>query len=200
MEKIGGSAKIKKIAVVGIISAGKSTVCELLKAQGAYVLNADDIVHDLLSQDVITIQKIKEVFGKGVISQGQVDRKALANQVFTHSELLKSLEAILHPKVVKTIQDTYSLIEHRSDYKAFVVEFPLLFEIQFDTWFDEIIFVTADINLCKKRFLQRGFSEEQFEKRIKRFAHAEDKITKSHYVITNNGSVENLKKQIENIL
>ncbi len=166
----------------------------MLKPLGAYVLKADDIVHDLLSRDVLVIQKIKEVFGEGVLSEGKVNRKALADLVFTNSKLLNSLEAILHPKVVKIIQETYNLVQNCD---TFVVEFPLLFEIGFDSWFDEILFVTAKKEICKKRFLEKGFSEEQFENRLKRFSPESEKIAKADYVIENNGSIENLKQEIE---
>ena len=200
MEKIGENAKIRKIAITGSLSSGKSTVAEFLKKHGAYVLKADDIVHNLLSDDVIIIQKIKEVFGNEVVSLTKIDRKLLANIVFASSEKLKSLEEILHPKVVNTIKETYAHMNDSPNYKAFVVEFPLLFEINFDAWFDEIIYVTANTDLCKKRFIQRGFSEEQYESRQNRFLPEKGKITKSNTIIENNGSIENLNNQLANLL
>lgn len=200
MEKIGGNAKIKKIAITGSLSAGKSTVTERLKSLGAYVLKADDIVHDLLSQDVIIIQKIKEMFGNDIVSEAKVDRKLLANLVFTNSKKLKSLEEVLHPKVKEIIQETYAHMKNSPDFKAFVVEFPLLFEINFDSWFDQIVYVTANIDLCKKRFIEKGFSEEQFEARQKRFFPDAEKLLKCHRIIKNNGSLENLNNQLENLL
>ncbi len=199
MEKIGGNAKIRKIAVTGTLSAGKSTICELLKTRGAFVLKTDDIVHNLLSQDVI-IQKIKEMFSDHVFSQGKIDRKKLADQVFTNSEKLQSLEEVLHPKVVETIQETYTNIKNSPDFKAFVVEIPLLFEIHFENWFDQIIFVTANREIRKERFATKGFSQEQFEKRESRFALEEEKHLKSHIILENNGSIENLNQQIAKIL
>ncbi len=200
MEKIGENVKIKKIAITGSLSAGKSTVAERLKSLGAYVLKADDIVHSLLSQDVIIINKIKEMFGNDIISEAKVDRKLLANLVFTNSKKLKFLEEVLHPKVVEIIQETYAHMKNSPDFKAFVVEFPLLFEINFDSWFDQVIYVTASTDLCKKRFIDRGFSEEQFEARQKRFDPDNEKISKSHTIIKNNGSIKNLNNQLENLL
>ena len=117
MEKIGEHVNIRKIAVTGTLSAGKSTVCDLLKAHNAYVLKADDIVHELLSQDAITIQQVKEEFGESVIQNGKVDRKTLATRVFTRPDQLNKLEQILHPKVVQTIKNAYT-----STDKLFVVE------------------------------------------------------------------------------
>ncbi len=200
MEKIGGNAKIKKIAITGSLSAGKSTVAELLKPLGAYVLKADDIVHNLLSQDVIIIQKIKEMFGTEILSEAKVDRRLLADLVFKDPKKLKSLEDVLHPKVIEAIQETYAHIKGSDNYKAFVVEFPLLFEIHFDTWFDQIIYVTAEKELCKKRFLQKGFSEKQFKSREKRFLPESQKLSKSDIIIENNGSLENLNNHLRNLL
>lgn len=195
MAKIGGNVKIRKIAVTGALSAGKSTVCELLKAQGAYVLKADDIVHHLLSQNDAVIQKIRELFGNDVISQDRVDRNKLAHQVFSNSNKLKSLEDLLHPIVVKTIQETYTFMKNSPQYKAFVVEIPLLFEIHFESWFDKIVYVTADSKIRKNRF--KG---NDFELRSERFLKESEKLVKSDYIINNQGSLEELNHQIENIL
>lgn len=199
MEKIGENAKIRKIAITGTLSAGKSTVCELLKTQGAFVIKADDIVHDLLLKNVSIIQKIKEKFNGQVIKSDEVDRKLLADLVFCDSDKLKSLEDILHPEVITRIKKTYEIVKDLPEYKEFVVEFPLLFEIDFTQFFDTIVFVTADEETRKKRFMTKGFSEEQFDLRSNRFLPETDKISKSDYIIKNNGSLENLNKQIENI-
>ncbi len=195
LEKIGESAKIRKIAITGTVSAGKSTVCEFLKARGAYVLKADDIVHNLLSNDILVVQKIKEMFGDNVISEGRVERKLLGDQVFSDPLKLKALEDLLHPIVVNTIQESYRFMKDSPDYTAFAVEFPLLFEVGLDPWFDTIIYVKADQALRKKRT-----EISHFESRLARFGDEASKIAKSHYIIENNGSFENLNKQIENIL
>ena len=200
LEKIGGNAKIRKIAVTGTLSAGKSTACETLYQLGAYVLKADDIVHDLLSHNVDIIQKIKEMFNSDVIVQGKIDRKKLADSVFNHPEKLQALEEVLHPKVVETIQKTYTDIKDSRDYKAFVVEFPLLFEINFNEWFDEIVYITANSALRKKRFLAKGFDESQFLAREKRFIPESEKLSKSNIIIENNGSIENLNHHLSKIL
>ena len=194
MEKIGENAKIKKIAVTGSLSAGKSTVCEELKAHGAYVINADDIVHNLLSHDEQLIQQIKEKFSENVFLHNKIDRNLIAKEAFENPDKLKTLESIVHPKVVSAIKETYLQIK-MSPYKAFVVEFPLLFEIQFDSFFDQIIYVLADREIRKKRF-RKG----QFENREKRFINEEDKIAKSQIIIENNGSLKNLNNQLKNIL
>lgn len=199
MEKIGENVKIRKIAITGTVSAGKSTVCELLRARGAFVIKADDIVHDLLLKNVSLIQKIKEKFSEQVIKNDQIDRKLLADLVFCNSDKLKSLEDLLHPEVIKTIKQTYETIKDLPNYKKFVVEFPLLFEIGFRDFFDTIVFVTADKERRKKRFMSKGFSEEQFDLRSNRYLPEKERIAKSDYTIKNNGSLENLNTQIANI-
>jgi dephospho-CoA kinase len=199
LEKIGENAKIRKIAITGTVSAGKSTVCEFLKTRGAFILQADNIVHNILLKNASIIQKIKEKFSDCVIKNGEIDRKLLADCVFSNSEKLKSLEDILHPEVIEIIKKTYDTIKDSPDYKAFVVEFPLLFEIEFEHFFDQVIFVTADEERRKNRFINKGFSEEQFKLRSKRMSSENEKISKSDFIIKNNGSLENLNNQIENI-
>ncbi len=195
MEKIGENVKIKKIAVTGSISAGKSTVCEELKLQGAYVLNADDIVHNLLSQDERLIQQIKENFSEDIFVQSKIDRNLIAKIVFKDPSKLKSLEEIIHPKVISRVKECYDQIKEMPQYKAFVVEFPLLFETKFDTFFDQIIYVRATQEIRKKRF-----QKKEFENREKRFLSETEKIAKSQIIIENNGSLKNLNKQLKNIL
>jgi dephospho-CoA kinase len=200
LEKIGESAKIRKIAVTGTISAGKSTVCDYLSNHQAFVLKADVVVQNLLSQDNNVILKIKEKFGNDCLTNGEVDRKKLANQVFRNPEKLKVLEEILHPLVQSKILETYDQIKDKTEYKAFVVEIPLLFEIKFESFFDEVWYVTAKKEICKKRFLERGFSESDFEARFSRFDNEDEKLKKSHKILVNNLFKEDLINQIENIL
>ena len=78
--------KVKKIAVTGGLSAGKTTVCQLFKNLGAYVMSADEIVHRLLSTEISIIQQVVSQFGTRVLSGDQLDRKKIADLVFSCPE------------------------------------------------------------------------------------------------------------------
>ena len=99
--------RLKKIAVTGNVASGKSTVCLFLKECGAYVVNADSIVHKLLSPETTLGKSIINLLGYDVIIDGQFDRRAIAEKVFKDYSLLKDLEKILHPEVQKEINKEY---------------------------------------------------------------------------------------------
>lgn len=201
MEKIGESVKIKTIAVTGDISSGKSTVCQLLSSLGAYVVIADEIVHSLLQNDPSCIEKVVNAFGKEVLNEeGHISRKALANIVFDNVKKLAKLESILHPKVIAEIKKSYETAKSSPSKSMFVVEFPLLYEIEFDSWFDQVIYVKAPKELAKKWFLAKGFSEETYKERSLRLLNTELKKNRADVVIDNSGSKENLKQQVMDFL
>ncbi len=198
MEKIGGSVKIRRIAITGAISSGKSTLSDLLAKRGAYVIKADELVHELLSSDPRTIQQVTTIFGD-VLTNGVIDRKKLARFVFSDKEKLTALESILHPQVIEKIKSFYEKVS-LNHYKAFVVEFPLLFEIGFNSWFDTVVYMTADTPILKNRFTGKGFTEEEFSKRSARFLPEEKKIGLSDIVIHNNGSLKQLEEEATKLL
>jgi dephospho-CoA kinase len=77
---------LKKVAVTGGLSSGKSSVCKILKECGAYVVNSDDIVHQLLDPHTAIGQQIIELLGAGVVVDGQFDRKKIAQAVFENKK------------------------------------------------------------------------------------------------------------------
>lgn len=199
MEKIGEIAKIRLIAVTGIPSSGKSAVCQILSSRGAYIVNADDIVHKLLSSDPEVIRQVVEILGSQVVESGKINREKVAKIVFRDDQLLKTLEALLHPRVIEEIKKTYKEIKDSSKYKLFVVEIPLLFEIHFEDWFDTTITVVADEEACKNRFMSKGFTKEQFDLRTKKQLNQIEKSKRSDITIVNNGTIKDLEEKVSNL-
>lgn len=182
------------------MSSGKSTVCRLFADLGAYVISADDIVHDLLLLDKSTIEKVIETFGEAIFSEKKISRKALAEIVFNDSEKLRALEAILYPKVVMQIIQSYENIKNNSHYKAFVCEIPLIGKAGLTSFFDIIIAVTANPEICKERFKQRGFASSQYEKRQALQPTQEELSKLANIILPNNGSIQELIEPVERII
>ncbi len=194
MEKIGENVKIKKIAVTGIVASGKSTFCDFLeKNEGAYLVKSDKIVHHLYSHNKEIQKHVIDQFGESIVSNGEIDRKKIAKIVFTDEQALRKLENFIHPYIIKAIKESYQKVKN-SSYTAFVVEFPLLFELGFDSWFDKTIVVTADVNECRQRF-NSATKDQTFDDRLKFQLSQEEKAARADLVIENQGSMQDLENQ-----
>ena len=197
LAKIGENVKIvlKKIAVTGSIAAGKSTVCKYFKQLGAYVVDADSIVHKLLASKTNIKQQLIKFLGKDILEKGEINRKKVADKVFDDSKKLKKLEAIIHPKVFEEIDKLFLEAKKKNKYNLFVVEIPLIFEIHQEKFYDFIIFVNASKKIRKERFLKKDFEKREKRKKIP----IEKKTKKADFVINNNSDYSALKRQVKKI-
>src|SRR6478672_5591088 len=94
----------KKIAVTGGLSSGKSTVCQFFREFGAYVTNADEIVHRLLTPEKSVGQQVINLFSEDILTNGQIDRSKIAEKAFSNPKLLQALEDLVHPIVQHEIE------------------------------------------------------------------------------------------------
>jgi len=192
--------KVKKIAVTGGLAAGKTTVCQIFKELGAYVVNADEIVHQLLSPETAVGQQVISLLGSDIISGQEFDRKKIAAKVFSQPDLLRALEEIIHPAVFDEIEQKYQQIDREKKYLLFLAEIPLLYESEREGYFDAVISVFTDPELCRKRFMQQNLTPaNEFEKRMTRQIEPRLKADKAHYMIENNGNFEELKTKIKTL-
>lgn len=157
---------------------------------------ADAIVHDLLSHDTNLSQQVIRLLGSDVVVNGKLSRKAIADKVFKNPETLYALEKLLHPAVLNKIEEIYRSASKSGIYTAFVVESPLLFEIAQESFYDIAIAVLADESKCRERFSKQGFSHEEYDRRMKRQLNPNEKAKRADFVILNNGSPEDLQKQV----
>lgn len=182
---------LKKVAVTGGIASGKTTVCRMFEEMGAAVYFADEIVHKLFLEPRL-VEILSREFGEQIVENGQINRKALGNLVFKDPQKLKKLEGLLHPMVLESMEQKYA----KAKGLFFIAEIPLLYEIGADERFDAVVAVVADEKVAKQRFMAKGFSEEEFKDRSKRQLSSEKKAKRAHFVITNNGTLEQLREQL----
>ena len=173
-----------KIAITGNIASGKSTVEKLIEDNGYRVYDTDKIAHKILENSA----EVKKTFGT-------IDRKEISKIVFANQKKLQLLESIIHPKVKEEILKIFN-----SNEDFIFISVPQLFETGFNKLFDKIIFVTADENIRKERLIKRNsLTPEEAQTRID----AQKDLNKkelSDFIIENNSNIEDLKKQLENIL
>jgi dephospho-CoA kinase len=188
--------KLKKIAITGGVASGKTSVCRFFEELGAYVTNADAIVHELLTPDTDLGQQLIRQLGPEIIKNGQISRRIIAEKAFKDQGTLKKLEELLHPVVLKKIEELYVSACKEERFTSFVVEIPLLFEIKAEKSYDVIIAVLANESEAKKRFEQAGFHKTEYDLRMNRQLKPEQKAAKAHYTIHNNGSLEDLHQEV----
>lgn len=188
--------KLKRIAITGGIASGKSSVCRFFQELGAFVVNADAIVHELLSPNTNLSQQVIRLLGNEILIDRKLSRRVIADKVFKDPEALHALEKLLHPAVLHKIEELYQAACRDGAYSAFVVESPLLFEIGQDKFYDMVIAVLADEAVSRERFCKAGFNPEEYDRRMKRQLLPCEKARRADYVINNNGSLDSLRKQV----
>ena len=193
-----------RIALTGGIACGKSLVARFLNELGVETIDADDIVHELIPDPA--------------------ERKRIAAEVFGNEAKRKELEARLHPLVKERIEgfldvdridkgvsvdsdnidnristpvDAYPHLPTPNAKHHRIAVIPLLFETHWDSDYDIICCVRSARATQVARMMEtRGYTREEAEARLKAQLPVEEKAAKSHYVIENNGTSEELKSEV----
>lgn len=183
-----------KIALTGGIGSGKSAVGELLQELGATVIDSDELARAVIERGSVGFEKVVAEFGDEILSSGEINRARLAEMVFADQDLRLKLEAIIHPLVREA---TAQLIRSLPADAIVVNEIPLLFETQGSSKFDFVIAVQAQEKIRIERLKQRGMKEYEITKRMSAQASDAQRASISHAVLQNNGSIEDLREQVQ---
>lgn len=183
-----------KVALVGNIASGKSTVEKALQTSGYVVLDTDKVCHELLTCDEVS----KEFSSFDVFENGIISREKLGKLVFANVELKKRLEDILYPMVRLRIAEFFE--QYNAESLVFVA-IPLLFEAGMVDLFDKIVFVYCDDDIRLKRLTARNnYTEEYAKIRMDAQQSQDEKIKKSDYVIYNNSTIEALDRCVDSVV
>ncbi|MCX8031532.1 MAG: dephospho-CoA kinase [Thermodesulfovibrionales bacterium] len=183
------------VGLTGNYGMGKSTVAKIFRELGAITIDTDEIVADLLNQQEI-IHQIKETFGEEVVKGGIVDKKLLANIVFSDPTFRIRLEDILHPKIFKLIDER---IKTLSDSSIVVIEAPLIFERGYQNRFDIIITVYTSLEQAIQRLREKGISEDEARLRLNNQFPIKMKVDKSDYSVDNSKTYDYTREQVMDI-
>ena len=191
-------ARVPFVGLTGGIGAGKSTALAALDELGAATLSTDAIVHELLGTGELR-EQIAGRFGADVVSEGAVDRGALAGKVFESEEAREWLEGLLWPRVGERVAAWRTDVEAMEPPPAAaVVEVPLLFEAGMEAGFDHTIAVVADEAVRAQRAGSRG--HQALEARTGRQLTQEEKAQRADFSVRNDGTAEELKAELSRIL
>ncbi len=185
-----------KIAIVGNIASGKSTVEKYLTKKGFCVFDTDIISHEILN---ICFQKIYETFKDfDILENNAISRKKLGNIVFKNKELKLKLENIIYPKLKNELMNIFA---RNKKHKFVFISIPLLFEVGWENLFDKIIFIKTDDDIRLERLMKRNaLTKVEALQRMNSQEPQNDKIKKSDFTICNNDDTISLQKQIDEII
>ncbi|NTW54456.1 MAG: dephospho-CoA kinase [Chlorobaculum sp.] len=191
------------VGVTGGIGSGKSTVCAMLAEMGCELFEADRIAKELQLENPEVISGIEELFGREVYSRDalgklQIDRKIIASVVFSDPEKLAALNRLIHPKVREAFISEVKRCA-REGKRILCKEAAILFEAGADRDLDRIIVVAAGNGLRLERAVARGMERAEAQKRMQAQWPQEKLIERAHYVIFNDGTLEELRSQVEQV-
>ena len=186
------------VGLTGGIGSGKSTVSALLAEHGAVIIDADAITRELQQPGAPLLAEIAAAFGPDVIDgEGALDRAAVAAKVFGDADALKRLNAIVHPAVGREM--AARLDAQRDTGNVVVLDIPLLVENPRAGLCGTIV-VDLPTELAVERLVEfRGMSRHDAEARISRQATREQRIAIADRVIDNSGTVDDLRRQVDEV-
>jgi len=182
------------VGITGGIGGGKSTLATMLWNLGYPVYDTDQEARRLQNEHTGLINAISTLFGGTIYQNGELNRPAVAERVFSNPLLLQQLTALVHP----VVKEDFSKWICQQQAKIVFIESAVLLEGNFDSLTDAIIVVTASEKIRLQRVMQRdGISPEQVKARMQHQLPEEEKIKRADKVIyTDEGLKEEEVKRV----
>jgi len=196
-----------KIGLTGGIATGKTTVSELMKKEGAIIIDTDLITHFIYKYPSEASLKILEVFGSEYLDTENniINRKKLGQRVFANKQDLELLNRLVHPFIhneTDKLLDFYKNLEEKYN-KNFLVVYvaPLLFESKRENFVDYILVISCSEENQVKRLMERNkCTKDEALKKINSQMPTKLKEEKAHFIIDANKPIDNVEKQVKDLL
>lgn len=192
---------MKWVGLTGGIATGKSTVAKILRDLSLPVVDADSIAREVTSPNSIGLSKVVSEFGTEILdATGALNRKYLADVIFSDPIKRQRLEEILHP-LIQEVRATERLELERRGCELAFYDVPLLFEKKMKGEFDAVVLVYARPEVQKRRLQERDhLTDVQISERLLAQIAIDEKIKLADFVIFNNGSLSELKANVQAVV
>ncbi|CAB4739885.1 unannotated protein [freshwater metagenome] len=185
-----------KVALTGGIGSGKSAAGDFFEDLGAVVVDADQLAREVIERGTDGFDDLVATFGDEVLTNGILDRRKLGDIVFKDPDALAKLEEIIHPRVASEFE---AIVESSPMDSVIVYQIPILVETQAKDRFDFVITVEASIENRIARLKSRGMKGYEIDARLAAQASDEERAKIADAVFNNDGDLDQLLRQCENI-
>lgn len=188
------------IGLTGGIASGKSTVARILRELGAPVIDADQLARQVVEPGTPALADVVARFGEDVLDDdGRLDRQKLGAIVFNDDEARAALNAIVHPRIAEASQA--AIAAHvAAGAKAVVYEAALLVENEAYGWMHALVVVSLPEDEQRRRLMARDdISADEADARLRSQLPLADKVAVADYVIDNSGTLEQTRRQTEQV-
>jgi dephospho-CoA kinase len=195
---------VLRVGLTGGIACGKSTVAKMFAELGVYVIQSDQIAHELYRRGEPVYQEVVKRFGRDIVKpDGEIDRAKLASIAFGEGRI-EELNRVVHPAVIQHQAKWIFEIASKEPDAVAMIEAALIFEAHTNDRFEKMIVVTCRPEQKASRFAQRAGIDEasaqaEVERRMKAQIPDEEKVKRADFVIDNSGPQEQTRKQVEKI-
>jgi dephospho-CoA kinase len=190
------SLNMRVIGLTGGIGCGKSLAAQYFAELGALVIDADQLARAAIERGSDGFDEVVALFGDSVLKDGNIDRRALGELIFKDPKAKAQLENIIHPFVRREFEGAVASL--KGD-EVLVYEIPLLVETKAHERFDVVITVESEMENRIARLRGRGMHISEIEGRIAAQATREQRIEVADFLIENDGTEDELLRQVENI-
>ncbi|MEM7607096.1 MAG: dephospho-CoA kinase [Myxococcota bacterium] len=189
----------RSVGLTGGISTGKSTVAGFFHDRAIPIVDADQVARDIVEPGQPAFKEIVAHFGKGVLQDGRIDRKALGAVVFEDKQKRLKLNAITHPRI--GLESKRRMDEAlKGDAPYVMYEAALLVENGLARAFGALVVVTVPEALQLERLMARdGSDEEAARQRIASQMPLSEKADHADYVIDNGGELEATRARVAEV-
>ena len=190
----------KIIGITGGIASGKSTVVAEIRKQGYQVIDADQVVHELQEKGGKLYQTLVEWLGNNILQEnGELDRQKLGQVIFGSREMMAKSSRLQNEIIRQELANRRNQLSQTEE--VFFMDIPLLIELDYMDWFDEVWLVYVDEKTQLDRLVMRNhYTRSEAQKRIASQMSTEAKEAYADKILDNRGNLQELKEQIGRLL
>lgn len=194
---------MKLVGITGGVGAGKTSVLSYIEKNcNCRIIRADELANDLKKKGQICYEPLVKLLGRDVLgTDGEIDKKRMAEQIFKEQALLEKINAIIHPAVKETLLKEIEVEREKNEIPFFFIEAALLIEDGYAKIVDELWYIYASEETRRERLKEtRGYSDEKITAIMQ--SQLGDKEFRKYCkeIIENDGDFEKTKKSIDVLL